>query len=63
MHALVGCLGIATAYVALLYIMSPAHLPRSHPISIKQRTKAVILACALSWLPLFLMIGKVTSRP
>jgi hypothetical protein len=63
MHALLGCLGIATAYVALLYTMSPAQLPRSHPFSIKQRTKAVILACALSWLPLFFMIGKVRPDP
>jgi hypothetical protein len=62
MRAELACAGIAAAYVALLYVLSPPRLPRSHPIAIKQRTKAVLLACAVSWAPAFLLGGVSAPR-
>jgi hypothetical protein len=55
-QALVGCFCCCFVYVGSLYIWSG--LPRNHPATIKRRTVSVLLACCLTWVPLYLALPK-----
>lgn len=50
MWALAACAAISLAYVFPLLLVSP-QLPRSHPVSIRQRSLCVLGTCSVSWLP------------
>ena len=46
-----SCAAIAVGYVALLHALGPG--PRDAPATVRRRTLAVAIACALAWLPLW----------
>jgi prenyl protein peptidase len=55
MAAFVSCAGIATVYVASLYLLRTPP-SRNHPVTIRRRAAAVAIVSALAWLPAALSV-------